>query len=755
MIQPPPNNDIPASGASDETSVSARAIGTTRNGSANALNGGSESAAGTSSHVTTEAFSASLSVLSKVRADSTAETIHGIRIADPYRWLEDADSPETQDFVREQLDYARHRLDAVAQRARIRARLAQLLEIGTLTAPHQGGRFYFYTRREGGQNQPVFYVRHGVDGRDCALVDPNAMASDGTVALDCWYPSHDGRYVAYGTSQGGDEKSTLHVIEIRVVDGREGGDGTSVTGEPLVDVIEHTRACSLAWKPDDSGFYYTRYPAEGEVPEGEENYHRQVFYHALGADPAGDPFVFGDGERGDPQQWPNVSLSEDGRWLVISVEHGWSKTELFLKDVANNGPVVPIAGGRDFIYSGEVFRGTLYLRTNEDAPRFRMFAVPADRPTRQLWKEIIPQTDAVMQSAEVIGGRLVVAYERNAVHELKVCSLDGRQVINVVMPGQGSVFGIGGNWDSREVFYGFNSYTVPPTVYRYDFASSNSLVWAKVAAPGIEPDRYEVKQVWYSSKDKTRVPMFVIAKKGLVLDGRNPTLLTGYGGFNVSLTPGFNRGAYLWLENGGVYAVANLRGGAEFGEEWHRAGMLANKQNVFDDFIAAAEYLISSEYTDREHLAIYGGSNGGLLMGASMTQRPELFRAVVCAVPLLDMLRYQKFRIARLWIPEYGSSEDVEQFQWLFAYSPYHHVKDGVVYPATLFLTADSDSRVDPMHAKKMAAMLQAKAANGPDRPILLRVESKTGHGAGKPVAKLIEESTDVYSFLFEQLGVR
>jgi prolyl oligopeptidase len=687
----------------------------------------------------------------KVRAQIVEETIHGVRIADPYRWLENADSPETRQFVSEQMEYTRSRLDAVPQRGRISARLAELLGIGMVTVPHPAGDYYFYTRREGMQNQPILYVRddvrdgyvhdgyagEGMVGEDRVLVDPNALATDGTIALDWWFPAVSGKYVAYGTSRGGDEKSTLQVIE-------------TATGKLLPDLIEHTRACSLAWRPDDSGFYYSRYPRAGEFAESEEHYHRRIFYHALGTDPAEDKLVFGDGD--DPQQWPNTSLSDDGRWLVVTVSHGWAKSELFLKDVANDGPVVPVAGGKDFLFSGEVYKGTLYLHTNEDAPRFRMFAVPANRPSRQLWKEIIPESDAVLKSARVIKGQLVAVYEHNASDSITVFDLNGGSGRKIVMPGRGSVLGVGGTWNSKEAFYGFSSYTVPPTVYRYDFESGTSSEWAKVAAAGIEPDDYNVEQVWYSSKDGTRIPMFVVAKKGIELDGRNPTLLSGYGGFNVSVTPGFNRGLYVWLENGGVYAVANLRGGAEFGEDWHRAGMLGNKQNVFDDFIAAAEHLISSNYTDRDHLAIYGGSNGGLLVGAAMMQRPELFRAVVCSVPLLDMLRYQNFRIARLWIPEYGSSEDPEQFRWLYAYSPYHHVRAGVEYPAVLLMTADSDSRVDPMHAKKMAAQLQALCANGIERPILLRIDSKAGHGAGKPLAKLHEESTDVYSFLFWQL---
>jgi len=412
--------------------------------------------------------------------------------------------------------------------------------------------------------------------------------------------------------------------------------------------------------------------------------------------------------------------------------------------------------GKDFLYNADFLKGKIYITTNEDASRYHVFVADAANPKRENWKEIIPQTDAVLQGAGVTGGKLFAQYEHNAASELKIFDLDGKKLSDIPLPTIGTVFATGGKWDHNDVFFGFQSYTVPPSIYRYDLTQTKSSLWAKVDAPSIDPSAFEVEQVWYHSKDGTRVPMFIVSKKGIAKNGKNPTLLTGYGGFNISETPSFSRSVYLWMEHGGIYAVANLRGGAEFGEDWHRAGMLEKKQNVFDDFIAAGEYLIAQKYTDRDHLAITGGSNGGLLMGAMITQRPDLFRAVVCAVPLLDMLRYQNFQIAKLWIPEYGSADDPKQFDWLYAYSPYHHVKVGQEYPAILFMTADTDTRVDPMHAKKMAALMQAEAKNGgsKERPILLRIETKAGHGQGKPVAKQIEESTDMYSFLFWQLGI-
>jgi len=678
----------------------------------------------------------------KAKVAPVEDTVQGHQIVDRYRYLENANDPDTKLYVDQELSYTRSILDQLPGRDKINARLSQLLEIGTVGTPQMGGKYYFHTRREGNQNQPVLLVREGLNGDDRVLLDVNKLASDGTIALDWWYASEDGKYVAYGTSPSGSEVSTLHVIE-------------TATGKLLPDSIERTRAASIAWRHDDSGFFYTRYPKKGEVAEGQEVYSRHVFYHALGADPAHDPLIFGEGR--DPEWWPNVSLSEDGRWLLINEEHGWTKTELFLQDLTTKNPPVAITTGKDFLYGADFFQGKLYITTNEDAPHYRVFVADAANANRANWKEIIPQTDAVLQGVSVTGGKLLAQYEHNATSELKLFGLDGKKLADISLPAIGNVYGTSGRYNRNEIFFGFQSFTVPPSIYRVDVNDVKSALWAKVDAPSIDSSAYDVQQVWYSSKDGTKVPMFVVSKKGIEKNGKNPTLLTGYGGFNVSVTPTFSRSMFLWMEHGGIYAVANLRGGAEFGEDWHRAGMLEKKQNVFDDFIAAGEYLISQKYTDRDHLAIFGGSNGGLLMGAMITQRPDLFRAVVCAVPLLDMLRYQNFQIAKLWIPEYGSAEDAKQFDWLYAYSPYHHVKPGQEYPAILFMTGDTDTRVDPMHAKKMAALMQAEAKNGDSRekPILLRIETKAGHGQGKPVAKQIEESTDMYSFLFWQLGVK
>jgi prolyl oligopeptidase len=664
------------------------------------------------------------------------ETFYGTKVVDKYRWLEDSTSPDTRKWVAAENAYTRSVLDPLPGREAIHTRLRELLSIGNIGVPRIGGKYYFYTRREGLQNQPVLYVREGVDGKDRVLVDVNLLAADGTVALDWFEPAVHGKYVVYGTSQGGSEMSTLRIVETK-------------TGTVLPDTIERTRAASVAWMPNNSGFYYTRYPKKGDVPDGQERYNKHVFFHELGGDPEKDEKIFGEGR--DAEDRPSVSLDNDGRFLLITVAQGWTKTELFLADLKKGTPPTRITTGKNFLYRASVYNGRIYILTNEDAPRFRMFVTEAADYEREDWTEIIPQTGGVLKDAQLWGGKIFAQYEQNASSQLKVFDLQGRNVRDLPLPGIGTVFGSGGKWDRDEIFYGFESFTVPPSIYRYDIEGMSTSVWGKVDAPGLDASAYSVEQEWYRSKDGTRVPMFVVHKKGLKKDGLNPTLLTGYGGFDISLTPSFSRDIYLWLEHGGIYAVANLRGGAEFGEDWHRAGMLDKKQNVFDDMIAAAEFLISEKYTDAHHLAISGASNGGLLMGAMLTQRPELFRAVVCRVPLLDMLRYQDFQIARLWISEYGTAENPEQFKWLYAYSPYHHVKAGVEYPAVLFMTAEGDSRVDPMHAYKMTALMQGVSK----RPVLLRVEANAGHGVGTPVGKRVEELTDVYSFLWWELGVK
>jgi len=675
------------------------------------------------------------------RTVAATDVLHGETIEDPYRWLEDGADPDTRAWTERQNELTEAWLGRFPGRETIRQRLDQLLSIGALSVPTPARGRYFYQRRDGRQNQPVLYVREGVAGEDRVVMDPNALDPAGTTALDWYYPSDDGRLVAYGLSKDGSEQSVLHVYDVDA--------GTS-----LPDRIPRTRAADLAWLPDASGFYYTRYPEPSAVPPGEEHYHRAVFFHPLGGDPADDPLVYQPKEK---EYWPGVGISPDGRWLIISVARTFDQTDLYLGDRNAAGwtptpSLVAVAEGLPFSFDGEVVRGRLYLRTNLDAPTYRMYEVDPLRPARGHWRELVPpRADAVLEGARVTADRLVLGYLERASSRLRLADLDGGLRHEVALPTLGSLFGMGAEPDGHELFFGFSSYTMPPTVYRLDLLTDREEPWQRVEAD-VDPDRYEVRQVRVPSADGTAVTMFLVHGRGLERDQNAPTYLTAYGGFNISMTPAFSRSLLLWLERGGLIAIPNIRGGGEYGESWHQGGMLGRKQNSFDDFIAAAEWLIREGYTRPERLAVAGGSNGGLLMGAVLTQRPELFRAVVIQVPLLDMLRYHRFLIARLWIPEYGSPEDPEAFRWLRAYSPYHHVRPGTRYPAVLLATAESDTRVDPMHARKMTARLQAATASG--RPVLLRLEARAGHGAGKPLAKVLDELTDTWTFVFSEVGV-
>jgi prolyl oligopeptidase len=670
------------------------------------------------------------------RREDTGDVLHGEQVPDPYRWLEDGDSPETRAWTAAQNALTESYLARVTARPSIRERLDTLLAIGSLSVPTPAHGRYFYQYRDGRQNQPILYVREGVNGADRVLLDPNRLNAAGTTALDWYHPSEDGRHLAYGLSEDGSEESVLQVLDVS-------------TGGTLPDRIPHTRAADLAWLPDGSAFYYTRYPAPGEVPPGEEHYHRALYFHVLGTEPAGDRLVFRPAAK---EHWPGVSLSPDGRWLLIGVARTFDQTDLYIQDLRAGTPPEPVAKDLPALFEGQVIGGRLYLRTNLHAPTYGVYAVDPERPDLDTARELVaPRPDAVLDGLTVVGRHLALTYLERATSRLRLASLDGTEVGEHALPGIGSLFGLGAEWNGSELLYGFSSYTVPPSVYRIDLATGKETLWRRVDAD-VQPERYTVRQVTYKSRDGTPVTMFVVHARDLELNGDNPTYLTGYGGFSISMAPGFARSLFLWLERGGVVAVPNLRGGGEYGETWHQSGMLGNKQNTFDDFIAAAEWLIASGYTRPDRLAIAGGSNGGLLMGAVLTQRPDLFRAVVIQVPLLDMLRYHRFLIARLWIPEYGSPDDPAQYAWLRAYSPYHHVQEGAAYPAVLLATAESDTRVDPMHARKMTARLQS--ATGSAHPILLRLEAKAGHGAGKPIAKVLEELTDTWSFVFHELGL-
>jgi prolyl oligopeptidase len=684
------------------------------------------------------------------RKDDVVERLHGVDVADPYRWLEDADAPEVQRWTDAQNAATRRALDRVPGRAALEKRFWQLYEIGSIGVPvsRPAGKprrywRYFYTRRDGKQNQPVLYVRDDAGGADHALVDVNAERADGTRALDWWFPSDDGGLVAYGVSDDGSEESVLRVRDVE-------------TGKDLADQIPRTRAGSVAWTPDGRGFYYTRYPAPGEVPADEIKYHRGVYHHRLGDDPAKDRKLFGDGR--DKTDWPSVDLSPDGRWLAITVSQGWSKSEVHVIDLRAGGRPVAVAAGEPEKFNVvEMLDDRLYLFTTSGAPRGRVYAVDPAHPERARWREVIKPSDEVLTDVAYFRDGLAVASLHDAALRLRLYATDGTPRGEIGLPGLGALTGLSGTRDAPEIRFGFTSFAVPTEVFRVNAQAPDPVAqsWMRLQAP-IDTSAYEVERVIVKSRDGTALPLFLAHRKGVARDGKAPALLTGYGGFDHSMLPSWTPSAIPFLEAGGTFALAVLRGGGEYGEEWHRAGMLGRKQNVFDDFAAHAEWLIANKVTSPAHLAISGRSNGGLLMGAALTQRPELFRAVVCGVPLLDMLRYHRFRIAALWIPEYGSPEDPEAFRWLSAYSPYHHVRDGVAYPAVLFHTAASDTRVDAMHARKMTARMQAaNPGSKPARPVLLRLESHAGHGAGKPLAKVIDQLVDEWSFVFGELKLK
>lgn len=671
------------------------------------------------------------------RTVDVADTLHGVIISDPYRWLENDSDPEVWKFAEEENKLTRSYLDRIPQRREIEKRITELWNYPKVSAPYKKGNRYFVMKNDGLQNQSVLYVQKDLNSQPEVLIDPNTFSADGTVSMDWWYPTEDGSLIAYGVSPSGNEQSTLMVREVG-------------NKKDLKDTIPGCRFSSVIWTLDNQGFYYTRFPKPGTTPKGEENYNQKVFYHRLGDDPDNDQLIFEYPQK--KEMLFGVQLSKDDKYLAIYASVGSSDyNDIYVKDLTAKGDFLHLIRGQKATYQGEILGDTFYLMTNDGAPFFKVIAINLKQPGEQNWKLLIPEEKDLLQHFEILNHKLVVEYLHNASSQLKVFSLQGKPEFEIGLPGLGSVGELSGKWDSDELFIGFSSFAYPPAIFRYDF-KRNALIEYYRTPVKVDVSAYETKQVWYPSKDGTRISMFIVHKKGLKLDGSNPTLLTGYGGFTASMTPNFSATRLWWLDKGGVYALPNLRGGGEYGEEWHKAGMLDKKQNVFDDFIAAAEYLIQNRYTGPKKLAISGGSNGGLLVGAALVQRPELFKAAICAVPLLDMLRYDKFLIAKYWVPEYGSADDSVQFKYLYAYSPYQHVKEGPSYPATLFMTGESDSRVHPLHALKMAARMQ-QATSG-EAPILLLVETKAGHGQGKPTAKRIENTVDTYSFLAWQLGM-
>jgi prolyl oligopeptidase len=662
----------------------------------------------------------------KTRKADVVDTYHGVKVADPFRWLENADDPETVAWVNAQNELTRSLLDR-PQRAALQARLRELFDYPRLSAPERQGKRLFYFRNSGLQNQAVLFVKE--DGRERVLLDPNTLSADGTVALGSATPTQDGALLGYTVSRSGSDRQEILVRDV-------------ATGKDLPDRLQWAK------------FYYTRFPQPGTVPAGEENYSGKVYYHRLGEPQEKDALVFERPDRKDTV--PFAQLSLDGRWLVITTIMGASdKSEVHVVDRTADGArpaLLPFTKGFEDAWSfvGEA-GGRFFFITNEGAPLYKLVAVDYAKGGGLAPVTVVAEDKDKLTSAVLAGGKLVVMRMHDASDRLLVHGPDGKLLNEIQLPTLGSVLQLNGEADDQEVYLAFTSFTFPTTPYRYDL-TTRALEALEQAPPRVDPSGYEVRQVWYPSKDGTRIPMFLVHKKGLAKDGQRPTLLYGYGGFNVSMNPAYSPSRFVWLDKGGILAVANLRGGGEYGEQWHEAGMLEKKQNVFDDFIAAAEFLIKDGYTRPSRLAIQGGSNGGLLVGAAITQRPELFGAAVCQVPVADMLRYHLFTVGRYWIPEYGSADDPAQFKFLHAYSPLHRVQDGVAYPATLVTTADTDDRVAPGMAKKFAARLQE--ANSGSNPILIRVETKAGHGAGKPVTKQIDEAADIYLFLMWRLGM-
>ena len=670
--------------------------------------------------------------------DNVVDDVHGAKMADPYRWLEADTSKRVGDWTDEQNERTRAVLDALPQRAGVARRLRELLAVGLLSTPRPIRGRIFHTRREGEQKQSILYVRDSIGAPDRALVDPNALDPAGLTTLDWYYPSHDARYVAYGLSRGGDEMSTLFVIE-------------TATGMARPDRIPHTQRSTVAWV--EGGFYYTVHPAPGSVPAGDENYYRRVRFHRLGDDPAKDELVFGEGRP--KEDILGVSTSPDSRWVLLIAYKGWAKSDLYLLDREHpERELATVMEGRDAIAEGFVLDDRVWLSTNLDAPNYRIVAAPCEKPGDQEWETVISESPDVIQGFDRTRDRIAVLRLVRATSRLTTHDLRGADEREIVLPSLGAVEMVDGDRVSDGVGYTFQSFTQPPIAFVADARTGEAQQVVRLAMPrGLDIANIAVEQTTYPSRDGTPVTMFLVRRSDVRPTGAVPTLLTGYGGFNISRTPAYFPGAAAWVEAGGLFALPNLRGGGEYGERWHRAGMLGKKQNVFDDFHAAAEALIARGWTSSRNLAVSGGSNGGLLVGAALTQRPDLFAAVYCAVPLLDMLRYQNFRIARFWIAEYGSAEDPVQAEWLREYSPYHNVRAGVRYPPVLFTTAEGDSRVDPMHARKMAALLQAQSED-PESVVLLRVDRDAGHGIGKPFDKQVDDLADQYAFLAWRTGL-
>ena len=672
--------------------------------------------------------------------DNQIDRYHGMEVKDPYRWLENPDSEATKAWVTEQNKLTFGYLAQIPVREKIKQRITQLWDYEKFDIPFKLGNRYFYFKNDGLQNQSVLYTLKSLDDEPQVLLDPNTLSEDGTVALSGLSISDDGKLMAYGLSTSGSDWIEYRVKEVE-------------TGTDREDIIKWIKFSGVSWTKDNQGFFYSRYDEPNEQTKLEDiNYYQKLYYHRLGTSQSEDTLIY---HRPDQKEWGfSGNVTEDGHYLIISVWRGTDPKNLIFYQALQDpsAKVVELISEFEANYSLIDNDGSLFwFRTDLSAPFGRVITIDTNNPARENWRELIPQTKEKLQDVVRLNNQFIAAYFKNAYSSIKIFQLNGSFVREINLPGIGAVNGFSGKSCDTETFYSFTGFTTPATIYHYDLITGKSTIFRQPQVDFNSED-YQTQQVFYNSKDGTKIPMFITHKKGLSLNSNNPTILGGYGGFNVSWIPHFSIGNLVWMEMGGVYATANLRGGGEYGEEWHQAGMKANKQNVFDDFIASAEWLIANQYTSTEKLAISGGSNGGLLVGACMIQRSDLFAAALPAVGVMDMLRFHKFTIGWAWCSEYGSADNEEEFKTLISYSPLHNLSKGTKYPATLITTADHDDRVVPAHSFKFAAALQE--AHAGDNPVLIRIETKAGHGAGKPTTKIIEEISDKWSFLVDILGL-
>lgn len=675
----------------------------------------------------------------KPKKVSQTDDYHGTVVSDPYRWMETADTPDLTSWIEAENKLTSSYLEQIPQREEIKNRLTKIWNYERYSSPSKRGRHYFYSRNDGLQNQNVMYITDSISDPGRVFFDPNKLSTDGTVALNGTSFTDDGKLMAYGLAVAGSDRTEWHVRDVE-------------TGQDLPDTLRPNRQGGVSWLKDNSGFFYNRFPdaKKGDELKGTYSF-QKLYFHKIGTPQSEDYVVY---ERPENKEYfVGGRVSEDGNWLIITVGKGTSDDNMvyFKNLTAEKAPIMPLVDTLDADYT---FLGNdeakFYFRTDKDAPRGKVVVVDALEANRS-WKDVVPEAEETLGGVSFINDRFVLNYLKHASTQIKIHEKDGKFVREVKLPGIGSAGGFGGKRTDTETFYTYSSYNAPPTIYRYDMKTGKSTLFRQ-AAVDFKPADYVVKQEFFASKDGTRVPMFIVHKKGIKLDGTNPTILNGYGGFNISQTPGFNVSRVVWMDMGGVYVSVNLRGGGEYGEAWHEAGTKLKKQNVFDDFIAAAEWLIANKYTSPKKLAIQGGSNGGLLVGAVLNQRPELFGAALPAVGVMDMLRFTEFTIGRAWTADYGSPDDPAEFKAIYAYSPLHNIKAGTKYPATLVTTADHDDRVFPAHSFKYTATMQE--AQGSDAPILIRIETKAGHGGGKPTAKIIQEQADIFGFLVKNLDM-